>query len=781
MIKKLSIPLRPHSPFKSNKKTTTHPRKDRVAVDSERIKVSTKNNQNEHSWLQNPESKSRALYTLTGIVKRHPDGFGFLIPEDSTHSDVYLSQRQMQYLMNNDKVKIAVFPRKHRKGLFSGKRLKIIHRGQDDIIGQYFPLSNKKGLIRDESYQWGEDLKIQLKENQKIKTGEWVQAKILHWPDSPQGFKGEIICSLGIFPKALEDNIRVVQKHNIPAVFPTNCQKEAEALSVHLPKDILYQRKDLRPLAFITIDGKTAQDFDDAIYVSSHSKGWTLYVAIADVSYYVKKNSALDKEAKRRGNSTYFPGFTLPMLPEKLSNDLCSLKPHEDRLAFVTEIHFDFKTKKEKTAFYPAVIQSRARLNYGLAQTIIENSNLLPETKLEKNRESKEHSEKDISSLNESVLENVRSAGQLAHQLLKQRSTNHFINLDIPETEISLNSLGEPLDISQRRRLFSYQLIEELMLAANKAVAEYLQKHKIPSLYRIHAPPKPESLKFMKSFVQSLGIKIKLSEPDLQKQMSSLIQQFSDHPLSEVIQTLILRSLSQAVYSANNKGHFGLNARHYTHFTSPIRRYSDLVVHRILKEVLEKQESFYKKQDLESIAEISSACEQRSVKAERQIKDIKRARFIKKYLGKEMEGIISGCTRFGFFVKLRLYDIEGLVHINSLEGRWEFEESLLELKSESSGQHFKMGDPVTIQVMVSNIDTGQIDFELKAYKGKQISKKSRRIKPKKKGRTRRTLAGKSHSTPNRKGKIYERKTKKRTSSRKKQQPSLYQKGKNRQK
>ena len=361
----------------------------------------------------------------------------------------------------------------------------------------------------------------------------------------------------------------------------------------------------------------------------------------------------------------------------------------------MAEIHFNQEGEKEKTKFYESIIHSQARLTYGEAQDIIEQS----------------------SYQNTSVLTNVLNAEKLARQLLKQRLKKHFINLEIPETAITLNALGEPVDITKSWRLFSHQLIEELMLTTNTAVAEYLNNKKIPSLYRIHDPPKTESLKFLELFTKSLGIKMNFCDPYLQKKISSLIKQFSDHPLSEVIQILVLRSLSQAVYSSLNKQHFGLNTTHYTHFTSPIRRYSDLVIHRILKTTLLKQTPSYKKQDLESIASMTSACEQRSVKAERQLKDIKKARFIKKFLGEEMEGIICSVTSFGLFVKLRLYDIEGLIHINHLNGQWEFERSLLELKSKHSGQRFKIGDFVTIQILASNVDTGQIDFKLKTHKG----------------------------------------------------------------
>ena len=304
------------------------------------------------------------------------------------------------------------------------------------------------------------------------------------------------------------------------------------------------------------------------------------------------------------------------------------------------------------------------------------------------------------------------------------------------------------MDINQSRRLFSHQIIEEFMLSANKAVAEYLQKHKTPSLYRVHDPPKEESLKLLESFIKNRDGNATLSEPDLHKKISSLIQQFAQHPLSAVVQILILRSLSQAVYSSRNKKHFGLNVKNYTHFTSPIRRYSDLIVHRILKEALNRRAPPYSAPDLTHISHIISACEQRSVKAERQIKDIKRARFIKKYLGEQMEGVICSCVRFGFFVKLRMFDIEGLVHINSLQGQWRFEESLLELYSPATGGRFKMGDFVTIQVIASNIETGQVDFELKAHEGKQVKKLQRqRRQNKKKTKTGNKRRKKSRRAP----------------------------------
>ncbi len=692
--------------------------------------------------------------TLVGVVKRHPDGFGFVIPLDTEHSDVYLPENCMQGVMSNDKVKIAILPRKGRKDLFSGYVVEIIERGFKQVIGCYYPVSTTQGFIKDESLQWGENLQVQLAKGQNIRRGEWVQVSVTHWPSTAPGatksggFRGRIVGALGVFPPGLEDNVRVMQKHHIPAVFTSACLKEADQWSDTIPQKALEGRKDLRSLPFVTIDGETAQDFDDAIYVaplgantpptpaklsdvlassadvacsevkngSTETKqGWALYVAIADVSYYTPPGSLLDQSARLRGNSTYFPHFVSPMLPERLSNDLCSLKAHVDRLAFVAEMHFDHSGKQVARWFYPAVIKSWKRLNYGQAQEIIDQSPLPAKNP---------------------VALNVVFASRLAKLLLKNREDNYFINLEIPESEVRLNKLGEPVDIIQSKRLFSHKMIEELMLATNCSVADFLFHKEIPALYRVHDRPKRASLKLLESFVRGLGMKVELTPPDLYQKMSAIIERFSEHTLSDVFYALILKSFSQAVYSADRKHHFGLNFQCYTHFTSPIRRYSDLIVHRMLKAVLAGPKGClpYSREELESIANIASACEQRSTKAQRHIKDIKKARFLKNYLGKYMEGWICTVTKFGFFVRLRLYDIEGLVHINRLPGKWEFEESLLQLKSARSGQRFEMGDFVQIQVVSSNVEAGQIDFDLKKHqkkfskKGEVLSKSAKNVK-----------------------------------------------------
>ena len=624
---------------------------------------------------------------LIGVVKRHPDGFGFFIPEKENEPDVYLPAREMRGLMNHDKVQTAVTSRRRNKRLLFGKVLKITKRAHSYILGPYH-----KGFIKDDSFQWGEDLKVRFLKKESIADNTWIQVKITHYPASREGFKGDFISSLGVFPGGKQDNFYALQKHSIPLAFNKETLREANRFSEDTVKNIK-NRKDLREKPFVTIDGQTAQDFDDAVCTVGKKQGWILYTAIADVSWYVRPSSFMDKTAYERSNSTYLPGLTIPMLPEALSNNLCSLKPHKDRLAFISEMHFNKQGERLKFLFYPGVIRSKARLTYGEAQEIWET--VKP------------------SAIKDPVKNNVMQAGRLAQVLLNNRKKRQFIDLNIPETEIKLNAQAEPVDIIKTHRLFSHQMIEELMLAVNQSAAEYIYKKTKTGIYRVHDPPKKDSLELLESFAENLSQKVRLAPPGLHKKINLLMNRFADHPAELILQNMVLRSLSQAVYKAEKKLHFGLNFKYYTHFTSPIRRYSDLIVHRILRALLTKHKIPYNKEALTKIAVQTTAGEQRSVKAERLVKDIKKARFIKRHLGREMQGMICSVVSFGFFVKLKLYDIEGLVALQSLaKGPWLFERKGLKLKSRRTGHTFQIGDFVKIQVLSANISTGQVDFKL---------------------------------------------------------------------
>ncbi len=627
-----------------------------------------------------------------------------MIPEDTTHPDVYLPRQQMDSVMNYDKVEVLVHRRRHKKLLFSGEVVKILHRFHKSVIGPCHLISNTQALVKDEARGWGQDIKVKLSADQKVCEGEWLQVQITSWPGDSAGFCGRMQASLGSFPKALGDNIRVLSQNTIPFVFGKESLKEAKAFPPEVPLQEQNKRVSLKHLPFVTIDGKEAKDFDDAVCVVPQKEGYLLYVAIADVSHYVTPKSALDKEAFMRANSTYFPDFVAPMLPAPLSEDLCSLKPHRDRLAFVAQIHFDRQGREQNFRFYEAVICSQRRFTYKEVQALTE-----------QNRKK----ENPVSvSVAPAVLNNVLSAARLASLLLQYRKKRHFIEIDLPETQLHLDKEGNPLEIVESHRLFSHQLIEELMLAANQAAARFISQQGVPGIYRIHDKPQSEGLKLLESFVHYLGFKLRLSGDqggDLHKKMSDLIVKCQKHPLLPVLYQFILRSLSQAVYKAERKDHFGLNFKYYTHFTSPIRRYSDLVVHRILKSLLKnkaQKTSPYTKEELQAIATVVSAGEQRSVKAERQIQDIKRARYIKGYLGEEMEGMICSVLRFGFFVRLQQTGVEGLVHRDRLPGRWDFEEVFFRLRSKRTGKCFQVGDRVRVQVAGANISTGQIDFDL---------------------------------------------------------------------
>ena len=432
---------------------------------------------------------------------------------------------------------------------------------------------------------------------------------------------------------------------------------------------------------------------------------YVLWVSIADVDFYVKEKSSLDQEAFLRGNSTYFPDFVSPMLPEFLSQDFCSLKPDVSRLTMTAEIHLDLMGKVQQTKFYPSVIQSQSRFTYAKAQEILDR-HFVPETF--------------------SIPSSIVHAGKVAQLLMNQRLKKGSLQLNISESEVHLNEKGYPVDIVPAKRLFSHQLIEELMLICNQEVAIFLNQQ--PSIYRVHEPPELKDIQNLMQFFNSMDSAKTISkkklfgnERSLHTQINRLMEKIKDHPKQSVFHHLVLRALPQARYSAYNKGHFGLAFNKYTHFTSPIRRYSDLMVHRILKQKLGilKAVSVNRK-ELESKAKQISECEQRSVKAEREIENIKKARFMKSFLGEELKGSISSITRFGFFVTLKRYDVDGLVSVDSLSGKWVFDPVQLLLRGRFSKYVFRQGDEVLIQVISANEENGRIDFRLQKHLTKNL-------------------------------------------------------------
>ncbi len=629
-----------------------------------------------------------------GIVKRHPDGFGFFIPEDSSLQDAYVPRESMSGVMSGDTVEVDIQKEPGGKR-FRGFIKKIISRKFKTVSGPISFKGNSTGVIRDESFVWGEDLYIKnVTPSDELKEGDFVIAEILSFPQSENGFCGKITEVLGDVDKANMDAVRVLNMHQIPYEFSPKCIQESKRYKKDVSKEDYENRKDERDKNYITIDGPTAKDFDDAINIEKTDSGYKLFVAIADVSHYVKPQSALDEEALLRGNSTYFPNFVAPMLPENLSNELCSLKPNVDRLAFVAEMSLSDEGEIQQTQFYESVICSKSRVTYGEAQDIIEGVDV------------PKHAH---------VADMIKESKKLADILMKKRFREGALDMNVPEIIVSVDGQGEPQDIQKSVRLFAHRMIEEFMLIANVSVARFFTKREINAIFRVHDQPRNEGLELLKSYLGQLGEKINDSEVKLQTQMTNVLEKYKGTVQEHILSILTLRSMSQAEYSANNIGHFGLAFENYTHFTSPIRRYADLIVHRLLKASLMPHKGYMlvPEDKLQAYGTVLSGNEQRSVKAERQIDAIKKARFMKRHMGEEFQGIISSVTKFGIFVMLKEYAVDGLVKIEFLaQDLFEFDPQTLQLRGQKTGVSFSMGDEVSI--VVSSVDTeqGQIDFVL---------------------------------------------------------------------
>ena len=670
------------------------------------------------------------LDLLKGMVIGHREGFGFLQVEGKKE-DFFIPNVQMQKVMHGDYV-LAQPNGFDRKGRPEVRIVRVLEANKKQIVGRFF-LEQGIGYVVPDDSRITRDILIPDNARLGARMGQVVVVE-LH-PRTAPFFQpiGKITEVLGDnMAKGMEVEI-AIRKHDIPHSFPSAVEKQLKKWAEDVPEEAKRGRVDLRDLPLVTIDGEDARDFDDAVFCQKQGKGWKLWVAIADVSYYVRPKSALDTEAYNRGNSVYFPNRVVPMLPEKLSNGLCSLNPQVDRLCMVCEITLSAKGKMTDYQFYEAVMNSHSRLTYNKVAKILEKDTALCERYA-------------------SLVPHLQDLHDMYQALVKARQQRGAIEFETIESKFIFNALGRIERIEPVVRNDAHKIIEECMILANIASANFMAKHQEPALYRIHAVPSEEKLTAFRSFLAECGLSLSGGNKPTPTDYAQLLEQIKPRPDHELIQTMLLRSMSQAVYSADNIGHFGLALEEYAHFTSPIRRYPDLTLHRGIKYLLAKQNGskrkttdtggyHYQLEEMDLFGAHCSSTERRADDATREVADWLKCEYMQDHVGEEFDGVISSVTGFGFFVRLNDLFIDGLVHISGLANDYYlFDMPKQRLIGENSGMIFRLGDAVKVRVEAVSLEQKQIDFSL-------ISSER---KPKRSGKTARTKAKKTEVKPSKK-------------------------------
>lgn len=664
----------------------------------------------------------RKMDLLKGYVIAHPEGYGFFDLEGD-EADGFIAPKYMQSLMHGDRI-LARINAVDKQGRKEYAPVEVLERAHKRIVGK---LIHHEGVwfLVPENRRLPHQLMIGSNALAGARENQIVIAEILVYPTCSQLAVGKVVEVLGEqMAPGLEVTV-AIENYSIPDAFPEAVCAEVAEIPDKLRANDYPGRLDIRHLPLVTIDGITARDFDDAVFAERRGENYRLYVAIADVSHYVQAGTPLDQEAYRRGTSVYFPDQVIPMLPEKLCNGLCSLNPDVDRCCIVCELTISPLGQVKRSRFHEAVMHSHARLTYETAEKILFERDPLIRKRFSKLLE---------------PLDNLKAVYQV---LLKARRARHTIEFDFAEAEFCYDSEGKIENISARERLNAHRLIEECMITANVAAARFLQKSKIPGLYRVHDEPSPERLARLREFVARIGLRWqgKAQDKISPAQIAGLLEKAEGREDCHLIEKMILRSMAQAVYSPQNRGHFGLALKHYAHFTSPIRRYPDLLVHRAIRHGLRggNHEDYVHSPD--AMIEIGKHCsitERRADDATRDAMDFLKCEFMSHRLGAQFSGQIASVTNFGFFVTLDRFFIDGLVHISSLKSDYyHYDADNLVLAGERSGTVFRVLDRVIIRVAQVNIEDKKIDFELIEHSGKTVDtgqRKSRTAKSKKDGK-----------------------------------------------
>jgi ribonuclease R len=641
---------------------------------------------------------------ISGRVIGHADGFGFLVP-DVGGEDLFIPPHEMRKLMHGDRtmVRVAGLDQRGRK---EAAVVEVLERAHPSIVGR-FDRARGLAFVVPADPRLSQDVVISPGDERDAKPGQIVVAEITQPPTARSGPVGRIAEVLGEhMAPGMEIEI-AIRAHSIPFEWPPAVVREAGVYPDEVPESAKHEsnRRDVRNIPLVTIDGEDARDFDDAVYAECQGKGYRLVVAIADVSHYVKSGTAIDAEGYKRGNSVYFPQHVVPMLPEALSNGLCSLNPEVDRLCMVCDMQISPRGDIKDYEFYPAVMRSQARLTYTkVAAMLVDGDSRLRSQYVD-------------------VLPHLEVLYTLFKVLHTARERRGAVDFELPETRILFDAQRKIERIEPIERNDAHRLIEECMLAANVCAAEFLKKNKVPAPYRIHEGPSSDKLVDLRTFLFELGLSLGGGDKPQAKHYAKLLNAVDQRPDRRLIHTVLLRSLSQALYSPDNVGHFALGYESYTHFTSPIRRYPDLLVHRAIKGILAKHPPHVSPELAREQGSHCSMTERRADEATREVTRWLKVEYMTEHVGDEFDGIISGVTNFGIFVELAELYVDGLVHITGLgNDYYQFDPAHHRLIGERTRRVFRLGDAVRVRVVRADLDEAKIDFELTAEPRKRTAK-----------------------------------------------------------
>ena len=641
------------------------------------------------------------LDLIKGKVQGHPDGFGFLIPEDGS-ADLVLSEKEMHKALHGDTV-MARIGGEDRRGRREAKIVEVLEPANTRVVGRLYEEHGIQFVVA-ENRRISQDFLVAPGGSGGAKAGQVVMLEIMQQPSKHAQPIGRIVEVLGNYADPGMEIEIALRKHDLPNEFPHDAKKQAEAFSREVMPGDYAGRESVANLPLVTIDGETARDFDDAVYCEPSGKGYRLVVAIADVSSYVKSGDALDKEAINRGNSVYFPRRVIPMLPEELSNGLCSLNPNVERLCMVCDMQISAAGEIGKYRFYPSVMFSHARLTYTKVADMLANP---------QGENAQQYAE---------ILPHINNLHKLFQVLLQAREKRGAIDFETVETQMIFNDQGKIEKIVPVIRNDAHKLIEECMLAANVCAAAFLQEHGHPVLYRIHEGPTPEKLEAVREFLKEFGLQLGGGDDPQPGDYSKLLKQIKPRPDAGLLQTVMLRSLRQAVYAPENTGHFGLGYEAYTHFTSPIRRYPDLLVHRAIKAVLEGKQ-YKPKLKWTELGVHCSMTERRADDATRDVEAWLKCFYMRDHLGSVFDGSISSVTGFGLFVALDDLYVEGLVHVSELGADYfHFDPAKHQMLGERTGKRYRLGDRVRVKVVRVDMESTKIDFVLESVASEDTPK-----------------------------------------------------------